>query len=704
MTRAIRHLAASALLCMSFACADATPSRPNTSCLTDTDCPDAQHCGANGSCKLDCDAQTPCAGALECSSRGRCLDTSAECAVAADCALAPEPARCDGEQLIAPGTSAICQDTGAGRRCALQATIVTCEHGCDGAAGACAEAPDLCEDAVCDTPPAPRCSGSRRITYASMGECTSRGSCVYGEQSETCAYGCEAGACRPGGCAGVTCMTPPADSCSATLTNVAVSYEAQGECRENDGAASCFYPNALDNCDYYGATCEQGACVNPRAQTGQVIVTEIMAEPAPPLTGFAHEWFEVFNTTAQDIDLRGWTLRSAKTNSADLQTHVIAPPDADLDGQPDPLILAAGARMLIAISGEDPLGDGVTHADYRYGSALTLTATDTIELVDPQGQLSDLVYWERGSMMRGRARQLDPQAMQSATGNDNYRRWCPSLGQAYGPDSANVGTPGQPNVPCPVDLCAGFDCGPKPEPFCNSRGGVVTYTADTAACTVSRFQNPFCDFAPMTTACDPASGLCTGGVCAPLPSSLPAAGEVIFTEIMGDPRGTDGEAEWVELYNTTDRELSLFSLLIEDNEPGTRYSRSRILDLNATIAPRSHRVFITNTDPAINGDITSGLLLEGGLLKNTNLEVDADGVSLMRLRLVTRDGLLIDEVFYDKPVVGRAQQLSLDAYENVPNAAMSNDTGARFCLASDEYSATRGAGTPGAPNVVCPIQ
>ena len=260
------------------------------------------------------------------------------------------------------------------------------------------------------------------------------------------------------------------------------------------------------------------------------------------------------------------------------------------------------------------------------------------------------------------------------------------------------------NTACPIDPCTGFDCGSKPAATCDGTDTVVDYGLETPACRPTRFNNPFCDFQRFEANCDNSAGTCLAGVCEAFPANLPTSGQVIITEIMGDPAGADTAFEWIELYNTTAGDLPLFSLKLEDNEAGNLYSFSNLLDDPAAVIPANgYAVLATSIDSAANGGITGAIKLKSGILKNTP-PVDGGGTSTMTVRLVNQAGDLIDEAYYGTPTEGSSQQLSSTVYVGVTAADSENDGAGSFCAptAGTTYGPTANLGTPGTENVACP--
>jgi MYXO-CTERM domain-containing protein len=168
--------------------------------------------------------------------------------------------------------------------------------------------------------------------------------------------------------------------------------------------------------------------------------------------------------------------------------------------------------------------------------------------------------------------------------------------------------------------------------------------------------------------------------------SFPLAGEVIFTEIMADPAVLrDQDAEFIELYNTTDLWLSLGGLLLCKSSD----SSCRAIPDDATIAPNDYVIFTRGGEK--NGGIDADFVFI------FSLENDGD-----KLRLLDGEpgtGTVIDDLDYTGfPVsTGISAQLDPNSY----NAA-DNDLAENWCASFNVYE-TEGSnlGTPGEPNDFC---
>src|SRR6188508_2566383 len=54
---------------------------------------------------------------------------------------------------------------------------------------------------------------------------------------------------------------------------------------------------------------------------GDLVITEVMANPAGPDTG--QEWFEIYNASSAAVDLSGLTLEYHKSDGSEQHSHVM---------------------------------------------------------------------------------------------------------------------------------------------------------------------------------------------------------------------------------------------------------------------------------------------------------------------------------------------------------------------------------------------
>lgn len=674
----MRHMIARqgwmALALLLWACGtDAPNNKEVTPCTQDSDCVSGTYCGPENACTSDCDDNNPCALGQTCTVSGKCVSTGGECQVNDDCDSAPDTLSCDGDVLVSYEVVGTCDTSGTAPVCRYNEARTPCENGC--VATGCAA--DACEGVVCSEPPATRCGadGVTKISYESSGVCEGAGQCRYPEVTESCALGCVNGQCLQGACESIACDTPPASKCDG---NTAITFAAVGTCDDTTGSPVCDYPIAFQHCGYVKGTCNNAVCEGGITQVGGVAFVEFMANPAGGSNETA-EWFEITNTSGAAIDLTGWKIVSGA--GANDQEHVIAA--NMLTGVP---AFEAGQTLLFA---QTATGTGTAQPDYVYSGVTMANSTDWIALVNPAGEYVDYVFYETGAVLDGHSRKFNPSLAASHLDNDQFGNWCPSLTETYTSDMANFGSPGAANGPCAAAPCTDFQC-VKPENFCTNLQTAVQFVEDSATCEVTRFNNPFCDFEATNVTCVETE-LCAVGACETIPSNLPGPGDVIFSEIMADPsQVSDTAGEWIEVYNTTANALSLFSVVLKDNETGSAADAYVITDIAASVPANGYAVLARERDPALNGGITGAYYFTGRHLKN------ASDPLTYSLSLALQNGTEIDATYFGPATRGKSAQLDPDALNSTANG-----DAASWCVATTPYG-DGDFGTPGLANVQCP--
>jgi len=179
-----------------------------------------------------------------------------------------------------------------------------------------------------------------------------------------------------------------------------------------------------------------------------LIITEIMRDPAM-VDDTSGEWFEVYNNTAQEMNLYGMEFEDLGTNSFEVDSDVwVLPSEYAVLGRDD-----------------DPDLNGGVDLDYEYGTVFSLANTDDEIIVIFDGEELDRVeFWDPDwPDVSGEAMSLDPAAYDTAL-NDDPASWC-SAQDAYG--DGDLGTPGVENPVCCPDAdgdgfmdvaCGGGDC------------------------------------------------------------------------------------------------------------------------------------------------------------------------------------------------------------------------------------------------------
>lgn len=155
-----------------------------------------------------------------------------------------------------------------------------------------------------------------------------------------------------------------------------------------------------------------------------LVINEIMNNPAA-VSDSAGEWFEIFNPTAADVDIDGWTIRDDGSDN-----HVIT--------NGGPLVISAGGFLVLG-NNIDPATNGGAPVDYSYGASWFLSnGADEVILVEPSGIEIDRVEYDGGPVFP------DPNGASMALfdptlDNNDGTNWCTSSTPFGAGDS---GTPG----------------------------------------------------------------------------------------------------------------------------------------------------------------------------------------------------------------------------------------------------------------------
>ncbi len=239
---------------------------------------------------------------------------------------------------------------------------------------------------------------------------------------------------------------------------------------------------------------------------------------------------------------------------------------------------------------------------------------------------------------------------------------------------------------------------------------------DDNVCTADFCVSGVCKYGNTKAACDDGDkctggDVCSGGKCQPGKKDLcvkydgPVAGELVITEIMYKPAGTEEApldykvAEWFEVKNISSKAFSLFGVHIgnfdKKGKPGPDgllpiKDDDQVEDKAVTIPAGGYLVFGRSKDKKVNGGIDVGVMAVFGL---TN---DADSVVL-----TTPAGELIDAVAWNEKKAWpklHAKSLSLDPASTDPKA---NDKPGVWC-GSTTLLPSGDMGTPGKSNDACP--
>lgn len=180
----------------------------------------------------------------------------------------------------------------------------------------------------------------------------------------------------------------------------------------------------------------------------------------------------------------------------------------------------------------------------------------------------------------------------------------------------------------------------------------------------------------------PPAGMCdAGGTLRPIVK--PAAGQLVISEFLSDPEGTDTSKEWFEITNTGATSFDLNELTLgRAGTTGTVIQSAVCLP----VAAGGFGLFARSNDPAQNAMLPAVDATFGFGLVQTSGDVEV------------RDGLtILDAITWPSSTSGVARQLDPDSFTTT-----GNDDPASFCPATTPYGDNTNLGTPKAANAQCP--
>ena len=257
----------------------------------------------------------------------------------------------------------------------------------------------------------------------------------------------------PDPCAGALCQDPPPAGCADDQLTV-LTPPSQGSCVPTaPGEYRCDYPPVETSCAPQGLLCDAGACAGavPPPPAGGLMVAEVMPSPSAP--DYLGEWFELANTSGGPVDLGGCVLSDGAADSVPLE---------------GPLVMAPGARLVLGRSGNAAVNGGLA-PDVALGDGFVLDKADRLTVTCGGVVAADLQWTVLWPFSGGTAMQLSPYADPALAGE--LGSWC-AAPAPFG--VGDLGSPGQPNPPCPGDVVPVTACRVAEQATFAGAAGVTT--------------------------------------------------------------------------------------------------------------------------------------------------------------------------------------------------------------------------------------
>jgi lamin tail-like protein len=161
---------------------------------------------------------------------------------------------------------------------------------------------------------------------------------------------------------------------------------------------------------------------------GNLVITEVMANPATAGVEQSKEWFEVPNTSIYALQLDGMVV------TVGASTFTV----------PAGVSIPSGGYFVFASSNVTADNAGLPRVDVVYGSAFTLSNTNLTLTLSMGATMLDSVSFSTST--DGASLTLAV-SKQDVTSNDNIANWCTST-NTYG-DGTQKGSPGSADAACP---------------------------------------------------------------------------------------------------------------------------------------------------------------------------------------------------------------------------------------------------------------
>lgn len=538
--------------------------------------------------------------------------------------------------------------------------------------------------------------------------------------------------CNPNPCTTVEHKTVCSNNNGTAVCSCEAGFKDEGGVCVEDETSPCFGNPCVNFIEEHRTVCivdgpdyvcecetnyvdENGICVYNGPQIvneGDLIITEVMADPNA-ISDSAGEWVEIYNTTDHEINLS--TLNFVKATTKKPITG-------------ENLKVAANSYFVVAITDQSKVPFNALCA---FGTMLSNSGS-TISIEINQTKIDEITY---PATSAGKSYQLNVTKYNHVDNND-AANWCVGS-TAISAENADKGTPGSANSSCgTTDVCNPNPCTTEHKTVCTNNNGAAVCSCDTGYhdengtcvidsvdhCTGVNCNHGEClaDDTTFICVCDNgwSGDFCntqTPTVCNPNPCTQPnktvctdnngaavcscdngyhdengncvvnptlQAGDIIITEFMANPKTVDDTlGEWIEIYNTTSRNISLDGFVF------IRGTNTYSLNQTGLIINANNYFVIAKKDaataklPIVNAVIAIGL--------------NNSGAQVLSIKI---GDLILDEVSYSATALdGKSFQLNSSKLTSVDN-----DTWTNWCAGSTAISAENtDLGTPGTANTVC---
>lgn len=489
------------------------------------------------------------------------------------------------------------------------------------------------------------------------------------------------------------------------------SRVAVGVTRLGPSSARVFFSgqlkNKTDNIIFIKSICDKYEnCINDKeinfipawAETGDVIISEIMADPAPAVSLPEKEYVEIFNRTAFEFNLKKWKLSNDGSGSifpdktikpgermilCQLQDTAYFINFSKVCGLKSFPALTDAGRVLILYDSLGKIIHGLEYSSEWNNVPLKKNGGWSLEIVDP-----DFPFYYDGNWRVSASATGGTPGKENSVAHINRDKYFGGIQNAFPADSISLRLSfSEPLLNLP-DNKSGIKINGKvirgiitDDPL--FRAFIIEPAEPLLRNTIYSVEinQDIRDFAGNVASI---SGFRFG-----IPESS-ENGDIVFNELLFNP--LPGDPDFIEFYNNSDKTINAGDLLLASvNDKGSYSETFRISSESRCILPWSYYTVTTNKLAVISRYLNSKA--ENIFEVQSMLSMPDDNGHLV---LFNRKLNVIDEVIYSEkihyPLLSGNEGVSL---EKVRTIAPSNDFKNWFSA-----SQASGWGTPGGPNSV----
>lgn len=433
--------------------------------------------------------------------------------------------------------------------------------------------------------------------------------------------------------------------------------------------------------------------------TGDVIISEIMADPTPAVALPVKEYLELHNRGSDTVSLKGWRLSDGSSNSLFPEVSIVPGGWLIVCQAQDTALFArygntAGLKSFPALTNEGKtilirdenlnLIHGIKYSSDWYGDVLKSGGGWSLEMVDPAYPFHEKGNWKAS---------VSPSGGTPGTGNsvagDNPDVIFYGIESAFPTDSLSITLRFSESIPDLIEKSGGISIDGanistivNEDPLFRSFTVIPEEPLELRRVYTLTAGSDVTDFA--------GNRMLKDEFRFGLPEQA-RAGDVLFNELLFNP--LPGDPDFIEFFNCSEKIINtcdLFLVSVRD-ETGDTSSVVPVTAVNNCLLPR-YNIVITCLKDILEERFSSSV--PENILEVSSLPSMPDGEG--HLILFSRSLEKIDEVVYDEemhfPLLSGNDGISLEKVR--PCAASTDKT--QWHSASE----SSGWGTPGAPNSV----